>query len=484
MAAPRNSSKVRLQVERLEDRLTPANNPALRPPVLNSLPTATAKLYLDFTGHRDANWLGYTNVDTPPYDRDGDPNSFNDVEMAEMTTIWRYVAEDYLPFNINVTTVQPANFLKKNAMRVAIGGDGAWYPFPAGGVAQLNTFGAGAGTVSTTAFVFSNQTTDLKYLGDAVSHEAGHSFGLYHQSEWTGSTKIAEYYLGPGDDTAPTMGGSALDPAVRGLWWYGTNSISQTTFQDDIAVLANKTNNFGLRFDDYGNTRFRAKFLDIVGRTSNNFKVSGLINTMTDVDFFSFQARQGPINLNIKVPAPYNNLDAKAQLYDQNGNLLQESDLATTYNAAINYTARYNGTYYLAISSHGISSAGKAGTNFGQDVGTYVVTGTILPYITSLSIKAPVRWIYDARRGVHYGYVSVVSNRTISGAYSLTFTLPHSSVQVISPNATRTGNNVKFRFSNGLTANVASQFLIQVKNPLRANLGTFHNSFLTRYLLE
>ena len=98
-------------------------------PALNSNPGASASLYLDFNGHFEPVWGAYTNITTPAYDIDGDVTTFNDVELANIQAAWEAVAEDYAPFNINVTTVEPSvlapgmpiSAANGVALRVAIG---------------------------------------------------------------------------------------------------------------------------------------------------------------------------------------------------------------------------------------------------------------------------------------------------------------------------------------------------------------------------
>jgi hypothetical protein len=77
-------------------------------PVLNSLPGAAATLYLDFNGNYDAKWGGYSNITTPVFDKDGGATTFSDAELTAINDIWQRVSEDYAPFKINVTTVEPA----------------------------------------------------------------------------------------------------------------------------------------------------------------------------------------------------------------------------------------------------------------------------------------------------------------------------------------------------------------------------------------
>lgn len=176
-----------------------ALNPLSSIPVLNSFPGAAVTLYLDFDGFFESFWGSYSNITTPVFDRDGDLSSFSDSELANMETIWRYVSEDFAPFSINVTTVEPPNFNNGEALRVAIGGNGSWTNGTYGGIAYVNNF---TSWINNTVYVFPNNlgNGNPKSVAEASSHESGHAFGLSHQSAYNASgTKTAEYYSGPGD---------------------------------------------------------------------------------------------------------------------------------------------------------------------------------------------------------------------------------------------------------------------------------------------
>jgi hypothetical protein len=339
---------------------TGATYPLSSIPVLNSLLGAAASLYLDFDGHYEASWGAYSNITQPAFDQDGDPTTFSDGELATIQTIWRYVAEDYSPFKVNVTTVQPASFANGVALRVSIGGDGSWIG-PYGGVAYVDSF---TNSISNVVFVFPKNLANgnAKYTGEASAHESGHGFGLQHQSLYSGTTKVDEYYSGPGDGRAPIMGDSYY--ATRGLWWYGTSSVSSTTYQDDMAVISRSANGFGYRVDDHGNTAATASALTVNG---SQLSGSGFITTTSDVDFFSFSTDAGQISVNVSVPTSVNNLDAKLQLFDANGSLIAAADPSTSFGASISATVAA-GSYRVAVSSHG---------SYG-DVGQYTVGGTIV----------------------------------------------------------------------------------------------------------
>lgn len=91
-------------------------------PLLHSNPNSPVKLYLDFDGHFEAQWGGFYNVVTPVYDIDGDATTFSQQELNNIYEIWQRIAEDFAPFNVDVTTEEPPSFEDGVAMRASIGG--------------------------------------------------------------------------------------------------------------------------------------------------------------------------------------------------------------------------------------------------------------------------------------------------------------------------------------------------------------------------
>ncbi|MEN9840775.1 MAG: hypothetical protein RL376_575, partial [Verrucomicrobiota bacterium] len=83
--------------------------PIATPPIRHSRPGAPNVLYLDFngmtiTGTRWNSDNGVASYVAKPYDTDGNPTTFSDYEQEEILKIWARVAEDYAPFNVDVTT--------------------------------------------------------------------------------------------------------------------------------------------------------------------------------------------------------------------------------------------------------------------------------------------------------------------------------------------------------------------------------------------
>ncbi len=473
----------RPRFEQLEDRLTPSDNPSLPVPVLSSLPGAKASIYLDFNGHFDASWGSFSNVDTPAFDNDGNINAYSANELQAIQDIWKEVAEDYAPFNINVTTVVPTSFALLTAVRVSIGGNGSWNNLNAGGLAFLEAFNTDLDSngLVRTAYVFSGVFTITQNIATASSHEAGHTFGLQHQTEYiNGQAQNGGYYTGLPDGTAPIMG-VGYD-VVRTLWWYGT-STTASTFQEDVAVISRPTNAFGYRADDAGNTNATAAAL--TGTSTKNpdgtitvtVAKKGIIAQMSDVDVYSFKAVPGPVSFKADVPDPFNNLDVKVELRDSSGAVLASDDPSGSFDASVSFTIPKAGTYYLAVSSHGVSSAATP-TNYGNDVGGYEVDGTYVGPASQqnnsiLNLFGAVRWVYQAKTKTYSAIVTLMPTEDITGPFTVTIKLPNGSIQWITPGGTRSGKNVKMTYNNDLTAGTPFRFVVKIKNPLHKDLGTF-----------
>jgi len=327
-------------------------------PALSSRSDATAKLYLDFDGSASMTWGSYSVPATPKYDTDNSAADFSAGELAAIQNIYNRVAEMYSPFDIDVTTVDPGNLDNGKTLRAVIGGTGSWLG-SAGGVAYVGSF---TNSAPNTVFVFPKMLAngDVKYTAEAISHESGHGFGLQHQSKYSGTSKVTEYFAGT-SAKAPIMGNSYS--ATRATWWYGQSAVSSSTYQDDVTVISNNTNAFGLRDDDYGNVINAASAVTV---ENNSAAASGVIESKTDVDVFSFSTLTGAVSFTVS-PASYAGmLDSKLTLLSSAG-----TTISTANTASLSETITANlsaGQYYLIV-----ASAGNAG-----DIGQYTLAGTIV----------------------------------------------------------------------------------------------------------
>ncbi|MCX5660515.1 MAG: right-handed parallel beta-helix repeat-containing protein [Planctomycetota bacterium] len=355
-------------------------------PALSSRPAATAKLYLDFDGDTVSNWAydsktgqAFHPNTIPAYDVDGNPSTFSDAERGNIQSIWARVSEFYSPFDVDVTTVDPAGVAGVHEFKIDLGGTGTWLTNtagPAGGVALIGAFDNSSEDVG---FVFTSLSPSaLHYIAVSTAHEAGHGFGLVHQRQQASGQPVTEYYSGD-SSRAPIMGNASNNNTARALWWLTQKTspqFSPDVVQNELAILSSTTptpnawnwttnNGFGYRADDHGNTAASA---DAMTATLHGAAVSasGVIEQAGDVDYFSFTTTPGIVRFQVSPAALDGMLDAKLELRDAAGALLASADTATP-GETINYTIANASSYRVDVASHG---------SYG-DIGQYTLTGQL-----------------------------------------------------------------------------------------------------------
>ncbi|WP_234419727.1 DUF4347 domain-containing protein [Nodularia spumigena] len=348
---------------------------------LNSLAGANHTIYLDFNGHTTSgtfwNESYGTNIVTPAFDLDGNTASFSSTELQRIQYIWQRVAEDFIPFNVNVTTQAPTDIndlIKSGAndtrwgVRAVIGGSGLdWIGQRLSGIAYLNSFNWGTDTPT---FMFSKDMGGQeKPIAETISHEVGHTLGLKHDGT---INPREEYYYGHGSGEtgwAPIMGYSDFQNVTQ---WTKGEYASATNTEDDLQIITTK-NGFGYRTDDTGNTIATAKALNVSGTTLNG---SGIIERNTDIDYYSFFTGAGAISLTVNPFTRGPNLDILAELYDSVGTLIVSSNPTESLFASID-TSVAAGTYYLKIDGVGKGDPFTTGyTDYGS-LGQYTISGNI-----------------------------------------------------------------------------------------------------------
>jgi hypothetical protein len=376
--------------------------------LLHSLPAANHTIYLDFDGHvtEGTTWnsqSGYSSIVSPAYDPGGNGASFTDAELAQIQGIWKRVAEDFAPFEINVTTEDPgAAALSKTGgsdaqwgSRVVVTED--WDNCGCGGFAYLTSFND---SVDEPVFVF---TTSATGVSAATTHEVGHALGLSHD----GTTAGAEYYNGHGSGDVgwgPIMGSGYYKNMTT---WDTGQYYQANNGQDDWQIITNN-NGFGFRQDDHGGSGSNFSSLVIEGTNSSDSSLSdvsgfGVISQANDQDWFEFKTGSGAINLTVDSyvqetfvsngvgftrsiePSPEgdqgSNLDVLATIYDSNLNVVATSNPATGLSASFNNLSLTEGTYYIAVDGTGYGNwAANPPTGFDQSVsrGQYLIAGTVV----------------------------------------------------------------------------------------------------------
>lgn len=324
-----------------------AINTSAQVPILNSLPSASAVILLDFDGHL---------VDGTSWNYDGPFNcNPSGLDNTQITTVFNRVAEDYRPFNVNITT-DPAKYTAapiNKRMRVVLTTSYEWYG-SAGGVSFIGSFTWGD---DSPAFVFTSLLNyNVKNIGEAASHEAGHTLNLQHQSTYNAScVKTSEYNYGQGAGEigwAPIMGAGYYQNMT--LWNSGQSSIGCANIQNDLSVITTG-NGFSFRTDDYAGTFAAATNAPFV---SNHFTVNGIIEQNSDMDMIKFaQPASGRFQL---TAIPYNvgtgnsgsNLDMQVTLYNSAQTQLNIYNPGTLLSSVID-TVLNPGTYYLKIEGKG-----------------------------------------------------------------------------------------------------------------------------------
>ncbi len=335
--------------------------------LLHSRPGVKRVIYLDFDGHVTTGtpWnSGRGDIVSAPFDLDGNPSSWSTGEQDVIQYIWQRVAEDFAPFEVDVTTQDPGiEGLRKTSssdeyygQRVVISPTN-WYSTSAGGVAYIGAFNWSS---DTPCYAFTAQLANgEKYIAEAASHETGHTLGLYHD----GTTAGVEYYSGHGS-WAPIMGVGYYKDIVQ--WSKGEYASANNT-EDDLAIIP--TYGIPLRVDDHGDYIDSATTL-----TGTNISASGLIEDRFDADVFKFNTGAGAINITA-TPAPRSpNLDIELRLFDGTGSLLLVSNPAGL--SASLSTAVTAGTYYVRVDGVGTGDPSTGYSDYAS-LGQYTLTGTV-----------------------------------------------------------------------------------------------------------
>jgi hypothetical protein len=448
-------------------------------PLYNSYPSATAVLFLDFDGQiiNGTNW----NMDGPLY---CGPSNLNTAQIIE---VFERVAEDFRPFNLNVTTdstVYEAAPVDQR-MRVVLTITSNWYGV-AGGVAYTNSFSWGN---NTPCFVFTAlHKYNVKNIAEAASHEAGHTLGLRHQAVYDSTcVKVSDYNDGLGSGLAgwaPIMGMGYYRNATT--WHNGPNPYGCTNAQDDLAIITGERNGFGYRPDDNKATDFAAAVPLQAAR--NELVANGLISTNTDTDLFSFTMPSGGhIALNVR---PYSlanndigaNLDVEVQLYNTKRQLLNTYNPADKMSVAIDTTLA-SGDYYMVVSG----ASNPFASNYAS-LGAYAINGTVskaMPLAlrvlqlrsTANATVQQLNWTIDADRTV----TKQVLEGSVSGSAfrPIAHLLPEARTYPVTP-AEATQYRLSITFEDGGQYQSNSITLQSRNTPLKPHLYTniIHSNML------
>lgn len=362
--------------------------------LLHSNSDSTHTIYLDFNGGTasatawHANYPA-TSTTQPAWDPSGNGPTFDDAELTKIQTVWQMVAEDYAPFDVDVTTADPGapGIFRTSAADNAYGSHVLITPDnvaheaicnPAnndrgcGGVAYLSVFdtvnGNGGGAAGDgygymqPAWVFPHKLDHSpKNIAEAVSHEVGHNLGLDHDGK-----PGLEYYGGHGV-WAPIMGSGYGHPISQ--WSKGDYAGADNT-EDDVAMIRAVT---GARIDEASTGIAGAPALP-----TGTAYVSG----RTDVDTYLLGTCAGSVSVNAMADT-FANLDVKLSVLDAAGQVVATADplsaqtdvsVASGMSASITQSLA-SGTYYVSIDGVGNGDAMTGYDDYGS-LGAYTLAAT------------------------------------------------------------------------------------------------------------
>ena len=314
---------------------------------LHSRPDSNFTLYIDFDGHTTVgtSWnsaYGLSEIVHPNYWGTTN-NNFSDSRLELIQEIWQVVADDFAPFDINVTTEEPADLddLRRNGADDQRWGTRAvmtrdtFANCGCGGHAFLGAFDDFA---DEPALVYNG---GLNAGSETVSHEVGHQLGLNHHG--VGSQT---YYGGHGNGATgwgPILGAPFSRQITQ--WSNGVYLNSNNT-QDDLAVIVQDAN-FPYAPDDHADAQENATQISEVGITE--IEGFGIIEQNTDADWFKFTTGAGNVSINVDVLGYKPNLDVWAGLFDSSGNFIQDSNPQDDLNAAFTDVNLAAGEYFIKI---------------------------------------------------------------------------------------------------------------------------------------
>ncbi len=339
----------------LDGQLAPLDQTFL----LHSKPGANKTIELNFKGAilSGTAWNSTpSSITAPAFDFDGNLASFSDTELQRIQYIWQRVAEDYAPFDVDVTTelvAQDRITRSSNADQIygtvaLVTTRAGVYSCSCGGVAYVGIYNSTSDFLKP-ALVFYDALGPAaeKSVAEAISHEVGHNIGLYHDG-----TSTVGYYQGHGSGVtgwAPIMGVGyyqALSQFSKGEYADANN------MEDDFAVA--QSYGLPLRTDDYGNTAGTAAAL---GGTSaggiTSASAQGIIERAGDADAFAFSAGPGTLNVSLTPSNRAPNADLALTLLNDAGTTLGTQNPVDALNATLSYQIVTPGTYYLTVKGTG-----------------------------------------------------------------------------------------------------------------------------------
>jgi hypothetical protein len=341
----------------------PQTHPSSVPPVshqtvipLQSLPGATAVIYLDFDGEQGP-FIGWGDFTALP----------SNASNAQIFEVWKMVSEDFQGFNINVTTDRKVFDNAPDGRRTHCIITPTTTASPgAGGVAYVGSFNWSGDRICWSFY------STGKNACEVISHEVGHTLGLSHDGRISPNEG---YYGGHGTDPvgwAPIMG---VGYSKKLSQWSKGEYLSANQTQDDLTIITTKNNEVDYRNDDTGDILESASYLEIAA--DDSVSNEGILETTGDVDSFRFATSGGQATLHVKTVTLNPNLDLLAEIVDPlTGTVLTSDNPDLDINASVSFTLPA-GEYLLRVRGTGRGDPLSNGYTAYGCIGSYLISGTV-----------------------------------------------------------------------------------------------------------
>ena len=338
-------------------------------PVLRSRANAKGVLYLDFDGAvvTDPRWASGATINALP----------SELSNEKITDIWKVMAEDFRPFDVNVTTVESdySNGKIGSRMRCIFTPTTDAAP-SAGGVAYLGSF-KWSGTTPCWTFngtgSSATRTTAVHVASMTGSHEFGHTFNLRHDGDTSKTGSSGVYYAGHGTGVTswgPIMGAPFTASVIQ---WSKGQYLNANNTEDDVATISGSFFGLGYTVDDYASSTALAQ--NIPQLTKGTISAAGVIETSADLDLFRLDCGNGTISVALTGAQPEPNLDAKLSLLNSAGTVVATADPTGTLAASLS-SAVSQGIYYLRVAPSSEPNGSTVGYTTYGSIGAYTLSGT------------------------------------------------------------------------------------------------------------
>jgi hypothetical protein len=323
---------------------------------LQSYPGSSAVLLLDFFGGYTPTWGG---VAYPPAG----------VSNLQIKDLWKRVAEDYMAFNINVTTDIRVfqNAPATSRQRCVFTPSTSALPNGAAGVAYVGSWNWGNDTVCWSIY------TSGKNGGEVGAHEPGHTLGLSHMGTNIG-TNHTEYYTGQGSGVTgwcPIMGAGYYQPVTT---FSKGDYANPSNTQDQNNMIATQNNNVTYRPDDTGSNLVTSRYLEI--NADLTATADGVIERADDTDAFQFTTAGGLISLTATPVGDWSDLALMATLADATDTIIASNNVQTVLSATIK-TNLPAGTYTFRVTGAGRNNPLVDGFSSYSSLGYYSIAGSV-----------------------------------------------------------------------------------------------------------